>query len=106
MCDEAIQIWGDGETTRDYFFIGDMVKAFVEVIDTSEAKNTVMNLAGVKPYSLNHLVRVMEQTLSIKANVKYENGRKFDVPKLYLDIQSAANKIDWYPETTLAEGIS
>lgn len=106
LCDEEIEIWGDGETTRDYFFIGDMVKAFVDVIETPDAKNTVMNLAGDEPYSLNQLVGVIEQTLNKKATVKYEIGRKFDVPKLDLDFQTAVKILNWYPETTLAEGIS
>lgn len=106
LSDELIRIWGNGDTTRDYFYIGDMVKAFVDVIDTPEAKNTVMNLAGVVPYSLNQLVGVIEQTLNKKAKVKYEIGRKFDVPRIDLDIQTAADKLNWYPNTTLTEGIS
>jgi nucleoside-diphosphate-sugar epimerase len=64
-----------------------------------------MNLAGVEPYSLNQLVGIIEKTLNKKARVKYEIGRKFDVPKIDLDTQTAAKKINWYPETTLAEGI-
>jgi UDP-glucose 4-epimerase len=103
---EQIDIWGDGDIMRDYLFIKDMVRAFVDVIDLPDAKNTVMNLAGAKSISLNNLVEVIERALNKKANVRYTPGRKFDVPELKLDIQTAARIINWYPETTLAEGIS
>ena len=102
---QPIQIWGDGEILRDYFYVGDMIDALMAVLDTPDSTNTVFNLAGLETYTLNQLVNLIEGTLGVKAEVAYETERKFDVPKLQLDISAATDKLNWQPLTTLDEGI-
>lgn len=103
--EEVIHIWGDGETLRDYFYVGDMIKALVAVIDKPSAKNSIINLAGLHTYTLNELLGEIENTLGVKAKVRYEVERKFDVKKLHLDISCAIEKLNWRPGVDLAEGI-
>jgi UDP-glucose 4-epimerase len=103
---EQIDIWGDGEVQRDYFYVGDLIRALVAVLDFPVATNAVINLGGMQMYTLNQLVIAIEQALKVKIQVRYEAARKFDVLRLQLDTQSASELLHWQPEVTLSEGIA
>ncbi len=103
---EPIVIWGDGEVQRDYFYISDLSKALMGVLDSPTAANKVINLGGKQMYTLNQLVAAIEQALKIKIQVRYEAARKFDVPRLQLDTELASELLHWQPEVSLSEGIA
>lgn len=102
---EPVSIWGDGEVQRDYFYIDDMSKALLAVMDLSATVNAVINLGGKQVYTLKQLVKAVEQALKVKIQVHYEAGRKFDVPCLQLDTHAASELLHWQPEVSLADGI-
>jgi UDP-glucose 4-epimerase len=103
---EPIDIWGDGEVQRDYFYVGDLIRALVVVLDLPAAINAVINLDGKQMYTLNQLVTAIEQALKVKIQVRYEAARKFDVPRLQLDTHSASELLHWQPEVSLSDGIA
>lgn len=102
---EPVQIWGTGNTVRDYFYIDDMVDALVAALDHPAACNAVINLAGSQTYSLNDLIQQIETGLGKKAAIIYESERKFDVQVLHLDSMEARQRLGWQPAISLAEGI-
>jgi UDP-glucose 4-epimerase len=103
---EPIDIWGDGEVQRDYFYVGDLIRALVAVLDFPVPTNAVINLGGMQMYTLNQLVTAIEQALKVKIQVRYEAARKFDVLRLQLDTHSASELLYWQPEVILSEGIA
>jgi UDP-glucose 4-epimerase len=103
---EPITIWGDGNVQRDYFYVGDLSKALLAVLDMPAVTNVVINLGGKQMYSLNQLVEAIEQALKVKIQVQYEAARKFDVPNLQLDTQVARKLLNWQPEVSISEGIA
>ncbi len=105
MRQERIQIWGDGETLRDYFYIGDLVEALVSTLDKPASINKVINLGGSEAYSLNQLVTLIEETLGLKATLEHQSPREFDVQRLKLDIEMAKSILNWLPNIALPEGI-
>ncbi len=102
---EPVTIWGDGEVSRDYFYVEDMTSALLAALDVASTPDPIFNLAGMQAYTLNQLVQVIEETLEIKMQVRYEQARKFDVPQLRLDIRAANERLGWHPSTSLPEGI-
>jgi UDP-glucose 4-epimerase len=103
---EPIAIWGNGEVQRDYFYISDLSRALVGMLDSPAAENKVINLGGKQMYSLNQLVMAIEEVLKIKIQVRFEAARKFDVPRLKLDTHTASELLSWRPEVSLPEGIA
>jgi UDP-glucose 4-epimerase len=101
-----VDIWGDGEVQRDYFYISDLSKALLAVLNLPLATNAVINLGGNQLITLNQLVTAIEQTLKVKIQVRYEAGRKFDIPRLQLDTHSASELLQWQPQVSLLEGIA
>lgn len=102
---KPITIWGDGEVTRDYFYIGDMVTAFVTALSGSFPEDPIFNLAGIQSYTLNQIVRLIEEVLSVSVEVQYMPARKFDARQVKLDTSLAAEVLGWHPTIALAEGI-
>jgi UDP-glucose 4-epimerase len=103
---EPVTIWGDGEAQRDYFYVDDLTRALLSALDSPAALNAAINLGGTEAYTLNQLVAIIEQTLKVKIQVRYEAARNFDVPHLQLDIRTASEILHWRPQVSLSDGIA
>ena len=102
---EPITIWGEGESLRDYFYVGDMVTPLINAMEIPFAGDMTFNLAGKRGYTLLELVSVLEEVLNVPVRVEHCERRKFDVPRLVLDSSAAADRLGWCNRTSLAEGI-
>jgi UDP-glucose 4-epimerase len=102
---EPITIWGNGEVARDYFYISDLVAAFIKVIEET-APSRIYNIGGGRAYSLNEIIDAIQVVTGKTALVNYTPARKLDVPVNYLDITRARNELAWTPTITLEQGIA
>ncbi len=102
---EPITIWGEGESLRDYFYVGDMVAPLINAMEIPSAGDMTFNLAGARGYTLLELVSVLEEVLNVRVRVEHRERRKFDVPRLELDSSAAADRLGWSDRTSLADGI-
>jgi UDP-glucose 4-epimerase len=103
---EPVTIFGDGEIYSDYFHIADLTRGLVASKDVEfDPLNTIFNLGGIKPYTLNELVKKIELVLGLKIEVVYDKMRIFDVPQIHLDSSLAKSRLNWEPTIPLEEGI-
>jgi UDP-glucose 4-epimerase len=100
-----IALWGDGSTTRDYFFVTDLVQALVACASAELREHRIFNIGGGVEVSLRRLVEIAEAVVGKKASVTVEAARSFDVPRLALDTRLARQELGWTPTTQLAEGM-
>jgi UDP-glucose 4-epimerase len=103
---KPIEIWGDGSIVRDYFYIDDLVTAALSAAALQTVPEQVFNLGGGRGYSLNELVQIMEKVTGQRAQVEYQEGRRFDVPATVLDTSRAASYLKWTPRVELTEGVA
>jgi UDP-glucose 4-epimerase len=101
---ETIEVWGDGNISRDFIYIRDVISAMICVLNC-ECRGEVINIGSGKAESLNEIIGIVENILEKKLKVNYLPPRAFDVPKNYLDISKAKEILNWQPETSLEEGI-
>ncbi len=102
---EPITIWGEGQSLRDYFYVGDMVTPLINAMEIPFAGDMTFNLAGKRGYTLLELVSLLEEVLNIRVRVEHRERRKFDVPRLELNSAAAADRLGWRDRIPLAEGI-
>ena len=102
---QAITIWGDGSVARDYFYVGDLVNAFVRAIEY-DTKSKIYNIASGHAFSLKDILSVIQEVTGRTPIVQYSSNRKLDVPVNCLDIGRARNELDWQPLISLKEGIA
>ena len=101
---EPIEIWGDGSVTRDYIYIKDAVDVIAKSISI-KSDNKTFNVSTAKGYSLNDIIKIIEEVSGLKANVNYTSGRGIDVPVNVLDNSLAMKTFDWLPDTDIKDGI-
>jgi UDP-glucose 4-epimerase len=101
---QQITIWGNGEVARDYFYVSDLVSAFIKVIELATSSK-IYNIGGAKAYSLNEILAVIHRVTGKVPLVNYTAARKFDLPINYLDVSRAKAELEWEPETSLEKGI-
>ena len=100
---ELIKIYGDGNQTRDFTYISDVVDANLRAA-FSNAKGEIFNVGGGNRITVNDLIRVIENTIGIKANLDYIEKQKGDV-KDTLAKSVKIRELGWEPKIGIQEGI-
>lgn len=106
--DQEIPVFGDGSTSRDYTYIGDIIDGISKSIEYVENKNNVyeiLNLGESKPITLNDMIKTIEDVTNKKAKIKRLPMQPGDVDRTYADISKAKKLIGYNPKTSFKEGI-
>jgi UDP-glucose 4-epimerase len=101
-----LTIWGDGNVTRDYFYISDLVDALILGGERPLNNERIFNIGGAEEVSLNQLIAYVEETVGKKAIVEYTPARNFDAPRLHLDTTRAQKVLGWQPKVPMKEGLA
>ncbi len=104
LCNEKIEIWGDGSVVRDYVYVSDVVDAMIAAMG-HKGSERVFNIGSGEGTSLNALLDEIELITGNKLVKHYSGERKFDVQKNVLSIELAKKTLSWHPRVTLAEGL-
>jgi len=101
---DVIEIWGNGNTVRDYIYIKDAVKSIYLSIITN-TKYNIFNISGSKGYSINDILDIFRNRLKLNFKVSYLPPRNCDVPVNVLSNKRAIEYLKWKPETKLEDAI-
>ena len=99
---EPITIFGDGNQTRDYIYIEDIVSANLLALNGKEG---TYNIGTGVETSVNELVHIFEKLLGKKINPVYAPKRQGEVDRIALDIEKAKKKLGFEPKYNIEEGI-
>jgi len=103
---ESPKIYGDGEQTRDFCFVANVVKANMLAGSSDAAlKGEMANIACGERISLNAMLAQMQSLLGTKVAATYLPGRKGDVRDSLADIAAAGRLIGYKPEVYFREGL-
>jgi len=106
LAGEPITIFGDGEHTRDFCFIANVVNANLLAAATPrKLEGQVVNIAGGRRISLNDLVKEIGRVLEKKLDVRYVDPRPGDVRHSLADIARAKELVGYEPTVTWENGI-
>jgi UDP-glucose 4-epimerase len=105
---EPLTIFGDGEQTRDFVYIDDVVDAWVAAIDKPAAYGQVLNLGSGRRMSINELAdRVFAAFHSnrVERPPQYRPRRPGEQLHVEADIAKARSVLGWAPRTPFAAGL-
>jgi UDP-glucose 4-epimerase len=102
LSDEPCIIFGDGEQTRDFVYVDDVVDAFVRAIDAGSG--ALMNIGTGVETSVNELYRSMAAAAASKAAATHVEARPGELMRSSLDPSLAAELLGWAPTTALDTG--
>jgi len=100
----VLEVWGDGESVRDYIDVVDVSNAIIKLIE-SNISNKIFNLASEKGVSVNEVIHLIEKKTNKKVNIQYKDKRVVDVDRIVLSINEIKKHIEFYPKGVV-EGIS
>ena len=99
---QDVTIFGDGEQTRDFVYVDDVVDAFVRA--ASRGGGLVCNVGTGKETSVNELYRTMAAQAGSQAQAVYAPARPGELQRNALDIGRAGIQLGWKPWTPLDQG--
>ena len=103
---EASKINGDGEQTRDFTFIDNVVQANVKGFFASkDAKNEVFNVACGERITINYLWESLRIAAKSQLKAIYGPPRQGDVRDSLANISKAENLLGYKPRYTVREGL-
>jgi UDP-glucose 4-epimerase len=102
---EPLEVWGTGESLRDYLYIDDFVAAVLMVM-YHDGPHNVFNIGSGKGHSVLDILAVLRRELGRLPDVRYIPARQFDVPINVLDCSLIKSEVGWVPQVELREGVA
>jgi UDP-glucose 4-epimerase len=103
---EPITIFGNGEQTRDFVFVEDIVDGWSRALTTPAAKGQIINLGGGRATSINQLAKAVVVAFDKPGHeIKYAPGRPGEQLAVQADIRKAKQVLGWEPKTTFEQGL-
>ena len=106
MRGEPIEIYGDGEQTRDFVFVRDTADAAIRLHASQATRGRVVNVASGREVTVNELVRLMLELLASDVDVLHVEPRPGDVRRHLASIVLARELIGYEPVTSLRDGLA
>lgn len=101
----SVVLFGDGQQTRDFVYVTDVVNGLVSAATATEVNRAVINIGSGVETSLEELVQAMEQVIGRRIHRLYNPEKSGGVPRLVADISRAQMLLGLRPLTGLVEGL-
>lgn len=98
-------IFGDGEQTRDFIHVRDVVQANLLACHAEDAESSVFNIASGQSVSLLRLLDIIQDHLGTKLSPNFAPARSGDIRHSAASIDLARQRIGFEPKMTLGEGL-
>ena len=120
--DEPINVFNNGNHTRDFTYIDDIVEGIIKTIDNIAAPNLkwnskkpdpatsvspwrIYNIGNNKPVRLMDYIKELESALNKKAKINFLSLQPGDVPDTYADLNNIKEQLNYKPKTSVTEGV-
>ncbi|MDN7013862.1 NAD-dependent epimerase/dehydratase family protein [Methanoculleus sp. FWC-SCC3] len=105
LANEPITVYGDGEQTRDFTYIDDIVRVNRGLLETNAADGHVMNVGGGHRITVNDLIAHLREITGSASEVVYSDKQKGDAEHTLADIGLAEGLVEYRPATAIADGL-
>jgi UDP-glucose 4-epimerase len=102
---EPLTIYGDGNQTRDFVNVADVVNAVIAAIEKQEIHGEVINVGSGNPTSINDLAKTVLELAGSKLGIHYVPSRPGDIYESYADVSKAKKLLGYIPRVSLQDGL-
>lgn len=120
---KPIKIFNNGEMSRDFTFIDDIIEGVMHVVDSppstsvswtednlkpgnSKAPYKLYNIGKNKPVNLQDFVKALEEEMGVEAIKQFLPMQQGDVVSTYADVKELGEDFNYVPKTGIKEGIA
>jgi UDP-glucose 4-epimerase len=101
----TIVVHSDGNQTRDYVYVDDVVSALVAAATAPNLDGSVINIGSGRETSVRDLVKAVFEVTGAKAEVIYNPKTSAGVSRMCADLKLAAQKLNYKPSISLEDGL-
>ena len=100
------KIFGDGSTSRDYVYVGDVADAFAKAVVLGAAAGLRVNIGtGTETY-ITELHSLVAEAAGAPDTPVFDTPRVGELQRIALDCALAESELGWTPQTSLKEGLA
>ncbi|WP_131769592.1 GDP-mannose 4,6-dehydratase [Candidatus Protofrankia californiensis] len=99
------RIFGDGATTRDYVFVGDVADAFARSVPPDAANGERLNVGTGTQTAVRDLHRTIAEIVGVADAPEFVPPRPGELQRIALDVSKAARLVGWRPQVDLDSGL-
>lgn len=103
---QTLHLFGDGQQTRDFTYVSDVVEANIRAAASEKAVGNVMNIAGGSNITLHDVIQLLQEISDVPLAVTFEMKQPGDVGHTFADTGRARQLIGYHPQVTLREGLA
>ena len=101
----SVMVFGDGNQTRDFVYVDDVVEALVSASDAPNVDRQIINVGSGVETSINQLVETASAITKIRANTLYNIDSSGGIDRLVADVTKARQLLKYRPRTKLDAGL-
>ena len=101
----SLVVFGDGEQTRDFIYIDDVVEALVAAATAESIDRQTINVGSGQEVSIDQLIELIARTVHRRLDTLYNHGESGGVPRMVADLTVAGEKLGFAPQTSLEDGL-
>jgi UDP-glucose 4-epimerase len=101
---QTLEVWGTGESRRDYLYIDDLIAAFLALIDY-EGTHSVFNVSSGSAISVLDIIDSLRAAIGEMPEIVHLPSTEFDVGLNVLSSARLTSATGWRPQVSLGDGI-
>ncbi|MGM0576223.1 MAG: SDR family oxidoreductase [Myxococcota bacterium] len=101
----GVTIYGDGEQTRDFVYVDNVVEALTKAAEAPDAAGRVFNVGSGESISINRLVRTLGEALGRDLEAEHGPERAGDIRHSRADVSRAREVLGYRGDVSLREGL-
>lgn len=105
LFNQPIEVYGDGQQTRDFTYISDCVEAIATASIAKGITGETINIGGKERASLLTCLSILEEALGQKLNIHFTGSTYGEPRHTWADISKAQNLLKYNPKVTLKQGL-
>jgi UDP-glucose 4-epimerase len=100
-----VRIEGDGEQSRDFTYVTNVVDATLRAADANDANGRIFNVSAGKPATVNELAETIGRILGKPVEREHVPGRAGDIRASWADVRAAREAFGYEPGVDLEQGL-
>ncbi len=102
---EDITVYGDGQQTRSFCYVDDLVEALILLMDTADDFTGPINFGNPREFTILELAEEVVRLTGTKSRIVFKPLPADDPRQRQPDLALARSKLGWQPTTDLAQGL-
>lgn len=102
--DEVVQIWGTGQASREFLFVGDAADGILKAAEHYNGQDPV-NLGSGNEIAIRALAELISEKVGFSGKIRFDPSKPDGQPRRMLDTSRARESFGWTASTSLSDGL-